>query len=197
MTAENETLDRRRRLLDSLAVCVLTKGYVKTTIADIVRGATTSTRSFYEHFDSRDDCLVELCRDRCLAVSRAIVDSIDPGPWDRQVRDAMAAWGSAISADPGALIAWIGELPALGPRGQELQLEVMEGFIEALQTLTSTASMREAGVAPVSRSRAIFLLGGMNALATVAIESRLPANECVSEAVEIALELLGPRGNEA
>src|SRR3954468_2438457 len=42
----------RRRLLDALAASIAEKGYQNTTIADIVRGARTSRRTFYENFPS-------------------------------------------------------------------------------------------------------------------------------------------------
>jgi AcrR family transcriptional regulator len=35
-------------------------GYPRTTVADIVRRARTSRRTFYQHFDSREGCFVAL-----------------------------------------------------------------------------------------------------------------------------------------
>ena len=44
------------RLLDGLAASVRERGYRDTTVADIVRHARTSKRTFYEQFDSKDRC---------------------------------------------------------------------------------------------------------------------------------------------
>ena len=52
--------DFRRRLLDGLAASIAERGYRETTVADIVRAAHTSKRTFYEHFPSKEDCFVEL-----------------------------------------------------------------------------------------------------------------------------------------
>src|SRR5687768_12356230 len=48
----------RRRLLDGLAACIRERGYPDTTVADIVRAARTSRRTFYAQFADRQECLV-------------------------------------------------------------------------------------------------------------------------------------------
>src|ERR671922_1327679 len=50
------------RLLDGLAVSIGERGYRDTTVADIVRHARTSKRTFYEQFASKEACLIELLR---------------------------------------------------------------------------------------------------------------------------------------
>ncbi len=46
------------RILRALAAVVSEKGYHETTVADIVERAKTSGRTFYEHFDSKEDAMV-------------------------------------------------------------------------------------------------------------------------------------------
>ncbi|HJR89226.1 MAG TPA: helix-turn-helix domain-containing protein, partial [Aeromicrobium sp.] len=53
----------RQRLLDALEESIAEDGYPGTTVADIVRRARTSRRTFYEHFDSRESCFVALLAD--------------------------------------------------------------------------------------------------------------------------------------
>jgi AcrR family transcriptional regulator len=50
----------RRRLLDAMAVAVRDRGYQDSTVADVVRHARTSRRTFYEHFTSKQDCFITL-----------------------------------------------------------------------------------------------------------------------------------------
>ncbi len=52
----------RDRLLDGLAASIGERGYRDTTVADIVRHARTSKRTFYEQFASKEECLIELLR---------------------------------------------------------------------------------------------------------------------------------------
>jgi AcrR family transcriptional regulator len=46
------------RILRALAAVVSEKGYHETTVAEIVERARTSQRTFYEHFDNKEDAMV-------------------------------------------------------------------------------------------------------------------------------------------
>ena len=50
----------RRRLLDGLAASIEERGYRETTVADIVRHARTSKRTFYDHFPTKDAAETQL-----------------------------------------------------------------------------------------------------------------------------------------
>ena len=50
------------RLLDGLADSIGERGYRATTVADVVRNAKTSKRTFYDEFASKEECFVELLR---------------------------------------------------------------------------------------------------------------------------------------
>ena len=57
---EPSVTDHRSRLLQGLAQSVAAKGYADTTIADIVREAGVSRRTFYEQFDGKPAALIAL-----------------------------------------------------------------------------------------------------------------------------------------
>ena len=50
----------RLRLLDGLATSIGERGYRASTVADIVRHARTSKRTFYDQFASKEQCFLEL-----------------------------------------------------------------------------------------------------------------------------------------
>ena len=50
----------RRRLLDGLAASIDERGYRDSTVADIVRHARTSKRTFYDQFSTKEECFAEL-----------------------------------------------------------------------------------------------------------------------------------------
>ena len=73
-----QVTDFRRRLLDGLAVSIRERGYRETTVADIVRAARTSKRTFYDHFATKEECFVELLsanNDDLVAAIRAALDA--------------------------------------------------------------------------------------------------------------------------
>jgi AcrR family transcriptional regulator len=53
----------RRRLLEGMAAAVRECGYRDSTVADVVRHARTSRRTFYEHFPSKQACFTALLQD--------------------------------------------------------------------------------------------------------------------------------------
>lgn len=53
---------QRKRLVDATLRVLEKSHYGKVTVADIVREAGSSTRSFYVHFDSKEDVLAEIVR---------------------------------------------------------------------------------------------------------------------------------------
>ena len=59
-----EAADELRILLDAALVVMERNGYVDAAVADIFREADLSTRSFYRHFESKDQLLCALCPPR-------------------------------------------------------------------------------------------------------------------------------------
>ena len=63
-----------------MAQAVAAKGYADTTIADIVREASVSRRTFYEHFSSKAECLVALYEAASHNALKVLREAIDPQP---------------------------------------------------------------------------------------------------------------------
>ncbi|MGZ6982761.1 MAG: TetR/AcrR family transcriptional regulator, partial [Ilumatobacteraceae bacterium] len=111
----------RRRLLDGLDASINERGYRDTTVADIVRHARTSKRTFYGEFSSKEDCLIELLRTNNEEMIRRIRRSVDSGAdWQQQIRQAVEAYVEHIASRPAITLTWIREAPALGAVAQPL-----------------------------------------------------------------------------
>ena len=83
-----------------MAAAVHECGYRDSTVADVVRHARTSRRTFYEHFASKQACFIALLQEAKATVIRQIAAAVDPrAPWDAQVRQAIEAWIAAAQAD--------------------------------------------------------------------------------------------------
>lgn len=185
----------RQRLIDALAASIAEVGYSATTVADIVRRARTSRRTFYEHFSDREACLVALLGDNNRAATEVISAAVDPAaPWETQIRQALAAWIANAESHPAVMLSWIRDLPALGMAARELQQQATEAFITLIQTLSDTEELRAAGINTVSRQRAIMLIGGLRELTAMTVESGGRMRDVTEEAVAAAIALLGPTG---
>jgi AcrR family transcriptional regulator len=163
--------DFRQRLLDGMAAAIRDCGYRDSTVADIVRHAHTSRRTFYEHFASKQACFIELLRDANMEMARLIAAAVDPhAPWDTQVQQAIVAWIAGSQCDPPITLSSIRELPSLGEEARHLQREWAEAFVVLIQALASTPELRAAGVPTPSRPLTIMLIGGLRELLAATVE---------------------------
>jgi AcrR family transcriptional regulator len=183
----------RQRLLDGMAETIRESGFHDSTVADIVRHARTSRRTFYEHFASKQDCFIALLREAAAVMTRQIAAAVDPrAPWDIQARQAVEAWIAASQRDLPLTLSWIRELPSLGEGGRHLQREWVDTFVVLIQGLVSTPELEAAGIAPPSRQLAIMLTGGLRELIATTVEDGGDIADITEVAVEATRALLGP-----
>ncbi len=103
------------RLLEAMATSVDERGFKATTVADVVRIARTSRRTFYEHFAGRDDCFLALLARVNGELIAHITAAVDRSlPWRDQVRQAIEAWIGGSLSRPAITLAWILDTPGLG-----------------------------------------------------------------------------------
>ena len=95
--------NQRERLIAGLAEAVAEKGYGGTTIADIARHAAVSRRTFYEHFDGKDECFV------------AAFDTVTEQLRERvgEAYKAEDEWADGIGAGIGAMLTFLASEPNL------------------------------------------------------------------------------------
>ena len=192
--ADEDKSNFRQRLLDALEEAIAEDGYPRTTVADIVRRARTSRRTFYEHFDSREACFVALLTEANAEQVRQISAAVDANaPWRSQVRQAIEAWISSGESRSSLMLSWIRDGPSLGAAAHRLQRDAMENFIEMVHALGDTGEFRAAGVGPVSRQRIIMLLGGLRELTAITVEEGGRMSDVTEEAVDASIALLAPR----
>jgi AcrR family transcriptional regulator len=183
----------RGRLLCGLAASIAAKGYRDTTIADVVRRARTSRRTFYEHFSSKEACFVALLTDSNTEMIRRISTAVDrAAPLERQVRQAIETWIACAESEPAITLSWIRDVPSLGSAARRLQRDAMEAFVAMIQTLCGTEEWRAAGAGPVPRQLAIMLLGGLHELTATTVEDGGRVGDVTEVAVRSSIALLGP-----
>lgn len=187
----------RIRLFDGLASSVAERGYRATTVADIVRHARTSKRTFYSEFTDKEQCFVELLRADHEQLLVAIRTAVDPdSDWRVQIRQAATAYVDHIGARPEITLSWIRELPALGATVRSIQRAAMSGLTELLVDLSDSPGFRRAELAPVRRELAVILLGGLRELTALTVEDELPIASILEPAV-LASEALLSAGSAA
>lgn len=152
-----EAEDELRLLLDAALVVMQRNGYQNAAVADILQEAGLSTRSFYRHFESKDQLLCALLR--------------------RESESAQARLDAKVAAAPdpeSALDAWIGEILDFGyDRARAARLAV----------LGSPAAMRADGYAGEMRRASALLMAPLEQLLTRgAADGTFPLAEPASDA---------------
>jgi AcrR family transcriptional regulator len=183
----------RQRLIEGLAASIRERGYRETTVADIVRHARTSRRTFYAEFPSKDECYVALLYALNEGMRRSIQASVDrTAPWQRQVRQAVEVYVEAVASDPALTVSWIREVPALGAVARTVQREAMDAMTELLLALTDNEGFRGAGAGPLTRPLALLLLGGIRELTATIVEDGGDIRDLTEVATAAATAILAP-----
>jgi AcrR family transcriptional regulator len=185
----------RDRLLDGLAASIGERGYRDTTVADVVRHARTSKRTFYEQFASKEECLIEVLRKNNEDLIANIQAAVEPeADWQVQIRQAAEAYVDQIGSRPAITLSWIREAPALGAAARPLHRLAMEALTDMLVGLTDSPGFRRAQLPPISRPLALILLGGLRELTALLVEDGRDVRGIVEPAIAAAKAILGPQG---
>jgi AcrR family transcriptional regulator len=133
-----EAEDELRLLLDAALTVMERNGYTDAAVADILREADLSTRSFYRHFESKDQLLCALYRREAEAATVRLTAKVKAAPSPRAALDA-----------------WIDEILSFGHhRAKAARVAV----------LGSPGAMRAEGYAQETRHAAALLMAPLEAL---------------------------------
>lgn len=184
----------RQRLLDGLAAAIDERGYRASTVADIVRHARTSKRTFYDQFPSKEQCFHELLHVRVEKLGEQIRDAVDPqADWQTQIRQAVEAYVAHIESTPALTLAWIRELPALDAAARPSQRRNTQLLTNLLVELSDSHAMRDAALPPLTPAKALILVGGLRELTAQVVEDGHHLRDIVEPAVQASIALLGYR----
>ncbi len=196
--------DHRQRLIAAMAASIRVQGYRETTVADVVRVARTSRRTFYEHFDDRDSCFLALFDATNDAMMDEIAAAVDPNrPLEEQVDQALDAYIANVSAQPALYHSFVRELPGLGQAGADRQLAVIERFAQLLVGLVESGRRQqpEIGATPLSLDTAVIIVGGLRELAVISLQRGRDVRELRASASETVKAILAgtvlPSGSDA
>jgi AcrR family transcriptional regulator len=117
---EQVAADQRERLYEATIQAVNERGFVATTISDLVASAGVSRRSFYEHFNNKEECLLATYDALIERLTTRIAEAYNPeDQWVDQIDAFVRALFEASSDRPDAARLVSVEMGAAGPIGIE------------------------------------------------------------------------------
>jgi AcrR family transcriptional regulator len=186
--------DHRERLLAGLAAAMREGSYGEITVADVVRHARTSRRTFYEHFADKQACLIALLQeDTEQSVARIAAAVNSRSLWQEQVRQAIEAWIAGVTVDPVVRLCWIRVVPSLGDAARPLLRQTMAAFADLIRALAESPDLAGTGVTPPSPQETIMLLGGLKELIATTVEDGGDPRAVIDIATTVAIRILAPR----
>lgn len=153
-----------------MARAVAGKGYAETTIADIVREAGVSRRTFYEHFSTKADCLIALYEVASANALDVLRTSIDPArDWRDQVEQAMRAYFECLAQNPVLMRTLFIEILGLGTPGLQARRRANLEIATFILNVINAPRIPVAGK-KLSSDMAMAIVGGINELVLQSIE---------------------------
>lgn len=181
---EQVAADQRERLYEATIASIDERGFVATTISDLVAGAGVSRRSFYEHFKNKDECLLATYDELVQRLTARIVAAYDPdAQWTAQIEAIVWALFDAASDRPDATRLMCVEMGAAGPAG----IERWARDAEQLTAFFAHVFKRAPGEGGVPREVARAIVG---ALRTILYARVLRARS--SRSLKLELQKLTP-----
>lgn len=117
-----------------MAQTVSAQGYAATSVADVLREAGVSRRTFYERFADKEDCflaaydtIVALCVDEVRHAYR------HASSWEEGVSLALDALLRLLADEPAFAHLGVVEVLAAGPRGLARRDETLRRFVEFIE----------------------------------------------------------------
>jgi AcrR family transcriptional regulator len=173
---EAVTESQRNRIHQAMIEVVSERGYPETRVVDVIGVAGVSRKTFYELFDSKEDCFLaayDVLLGNLLGEAGNAFESQPGASWAERISAALAALLEHLAAHPDEARFAIVEVLAAGPKAlarRDAALRQFTGFIEAGRSETS---VELPGITSLS------IAGGINELLYSEIlhgaASRLPA----------------------
>jgi AcrR family transcriptional regulator len=183
------TITHERRLLEGMAEAITEKGYAATTIADVVRRARVSKRTFYEHFPDKESAFLALyseASDEMLGIIAGAL--VGDAPWRERVDAGVRAYFAELAAHPALTRTFLVEIQAAGPRALALRRDVLRRFADGLRAIAEAVRREDPGVRALPPAVAMAAVGGINELLLQAVEDEGAAS--LPKLTDTAVEFL-------
>ena len=184
---------QRGRLLTAFVELASEKGYNAVTIADIVGHAGTAKRTFYQHFEDKQECFTQAFDVAGAAVITEIVkagDAVDD-PIER-IEVGVRAYLSAMQEMPYFAKLFLTESLAAGPQIAARWMGWIELLADGLVRWRDESRVKHPEVPALTRRQAIGVISALNELVRFEIlKHDVPAvAEIADELVDLAVGLL-------
>jgi AcrR family transcriptional regulator len=169
----------RARILQAMVEISCERGFVRASVSAVRRRAGVSTRTFYDHFNSLEDCFLAVIDEGAQRALDVMLQAfVNETVWLDALRSSLASLLVLFDAEPSRTRAWYVESLAAGGWALERRAECL--------VVLRTAILREWAAAPESPGMIVLVEGAVAAVLGV-LQTRL-----LDGSDGPLLEVLGP-----
>ncbi|HWD56356.1 MAG TPA: TetR/AcrR family transcriptional regulator [Acidimicrobiales bacterium] len=165
---------QRERVFSAIIAAVAEKGYVHTSVADVLSRARVSRLTFYQLFRDKEECFVAAFEARAtllVDVLRAVLDDVAPvdvGGVLGRVDLILQTYLQALQSEPASARALLIEVYAAGPRALQQRHRALQQFVQVVnEALGDQPDMFDNE--DEQRFAAQLLVGGVSSLVTTMV----------------------------
>jgi AcrR family transcriptional regulator len=154
----------RARICQAMAEVVAKQGYAAVTVSDVVRAAHVSRRTFYEHFQDKEDCFVETYRTGCengIAQIDAALRALEDPDWRTRLWVSIETYVSILAAEPHFAKVLLIDVLGAGSRALEMRERVLGIYVEHYRALRERARSEDPDLPDVPDQFLRGLVGGI------------------------------------
>ncbi|MEU5877151.1 TetR/AcrR family transcriptional regulator [Spirillospora sp. NPDC047279] len=132
LTREQVVASQRERLLQGIIEVVAEKGYVHTSVADVLKRARISRETFYEHFSDKQACFLTAFEEGAALLLEVAAKSAGSTevPVLERFELILSAYLNGLASDPARARTFLFEVYAAGPAAAARRFEIQRRFVE-------------------------------------------------------------------
>ncbi|MCW2883248.1 MAG: hypothetical protein QOE54_1380 [Streptosporangiaceae bacterium] len=169
LTREEVVASQRGRLLLGMAEAVAEKGYIRTSVAEVLKRVHVSRETFYEHFADKEACFLaafDKAGELLEAGVREAAGTPDLPAMERFDR-ALTAYLDLMAREPALAKMFLTEIYAAGPAAADRRFEVQRRWVNLFtDILTADEGWR---TLPDPRFACNLVVGGVGAMVTARV----------------------------
>lgn len=124
------TRHQKARIINALAEEVSRRGYKAVSVADVVKRAKVSRKTFYDNFGGKDECFLAAQDFAMSAALERVVDAAgEGGDWPERVAAGLAGFLDYVVGEPALARTCMVEALAGGPASVQYYEESLQAFV--------------------------------------------------------------------
>jgi AcrR family transcriptional regulator len=161
LSPEEVAESQRGRILEAMRESIAKHGYSDASVADVIKRAGVSRKTFYAQFTDKEDCFLAIYDEqmgRLQAVTRDAFDAQDE--WVPALRAGVTALLTALAYDPAIARLCFVDVLAAGPHAAEARNAAMRE-LEAILELGRGGEASAGAGDPTPRALGMSMVGGL------------------------------------